>query len=151
MRVDADVSENMKDPSGAYSKEELEQLAELCKEDFVKVSGNEKLTVRAEAIKSPMPAILLLSEEARRMQEMAKMYGSLGFPTENDVTLVLNASNKTVQKLRQIKESGAASEDTELICGQIYDLAKLAHQPMEADAMTRFIERSAKLLDRITE
>lgn len=151
VRVDADVTENMKDSSGAYSKEELEQLAELCKEDFVKVSGNEKLTVRAEAIKSPMPAILLLSEEARRMQEMAKMYGSLGFPTENDVTLVLNASNKTVQKLRQIKESGAASEDTELICGQIYDLAKLAHQPMEADAMTRFIERSAKLLDRITE
>lgn len=151
VRVDADVTENMKDPSGAYSKEELEQLAELCKEDFVKVSGNEKLTVMAEAIKSPMPAILLLSEEARRMQEMAKMYGSLGFPTENDVTLVLNASNKTVQKLRQIKESGAASEDTELICGQIYDLAKLAHQPMEADAMTRFIERSAKLLDRITE
>lgn len=151
VRVDADVTENMKDPSGAYSKEELEQLAELCKEDFVKVSGNEKLTVRAEAIKSPMPAILLLSEEARRMQEMAKMYGSLGFPTENDVTLVLNASNKTVQKLRQIKESGDASQDTELICGQIYDLAKLAHQPMEADAMTRFIERSAKLLDRITE
>lgn len=151
VRVDADVTENMKDPSGAYSKEELEQLAELCKEDFVKVSGNEELTVRAEAIKSPMPAILLLSEEARRMQEMAKMYGSLGFPTENDVTLVLNASNKTVQKLRQIKESGAASEDTELICGQIYDLAKFAHQPMEADAMTRFIERSAKLLDRITE
>ena len=151
VRVDADVTENMKDPSGAYSKEELEQLAELCKEDFVKVSGNEKLTVRAEAIKSPMPAILLLSEEARRMQEMAKMYGSLGFPMENDVTLVLNASNKTVQKLRQIKESGDASQDTELICGQIYDLAKLAHQPMEADAMTRFIERSAKLLDRITE
>lgn len=151
VRVDADVTENMKDPSGAYSKEVLEQLAELCKEDFVKVSGNEKLTVRAEAIKSPMPAILLLSEEARRMQEMAKMYGSLGFPMENDVTLVLNASNKTVQKLRQIKESGDASQDTELICGQIYDLAKLAHQPMEADAMTRFIERSAKLLDRITE
>lgn len=151
VRVDADVTENMKDPSGAYSKEELEQLAELCKEDFVKVSGNEKLTVRAEAIKSPMPAILLLSEEARRMQEMAKMYGSLGFPMENDVTLVLNASNKTVQKLRQIKESGDTSQDTELICGQIYDLAKLAHQPMEADAMTRFIERSAKLLDRITE
>lgn len=151
VRVDADVTENMKDPSGAYSKEELEQLAELCKEDFAKVSGNEKLTVRAEAIKSPMPAILLLSEEARRMQEMAKMYGSLGFPMENDVTLVLNASNKTVQKLRQIKESGDASQDTELICGQIYDLAKLAHQPMEADAMTRFIERSAKLLDRITE
>lgn len=46
VRVDADVTENMKDPSGAYSKEELEQLAELCKEDFVKVSGNESITAQ---------------------------------------------------------------------------------------------------------
>lgn len=151
IRVDADVTDNMKDASSEISKEDLETLATLCAEDFQKISGNEKLTVKAEAMKSPMPAILLLSEEARRMQDMAKMYGSLGFPMENDVTLVLNASNKTVQKLRQLKENGDNAEDTNLVCSQIYDLAKLAHQPMEADAMTQFIERSAKILDRITE
>lgn len=70
---------------------------------------------------------------------------------ENDVTIVLNASNKTVRKLKELKDSGADPEELDLIGGQIYDLAKLAHQPMEADAMTRFIERSAKILDKITE
>lgn len=151
VRVDSDVTDNMKDSSATFTKEQLDKLAEVCVDDFKKISENEKLNVKAEAMKSPLPAILLLSEEARRMQEMAKMYGSLGFPMENDVTIVLNASNKTVQKLQQLKENGAAPEDVDLICGQIYDLAALAHQPMEAEAMTRFIERSAKILDKITE
>lgn len=151
VRVDSDVTDNMKDSSSEFTKEQLDKLAEVCAEDFKKISGNEKLNIKVEAMKSPMPAILLLSEEARRMQEMAKMYGSFGFPMENDVTIVLNASNKTVQKLQQLKESGANPEDVDLICGQIYDLATLAHQPMEAEAMTRFIERSAKILDKITE
>ena len=151
VRVDSDVTDNMKDSSSEFTKEQLDKLAEVCAEDFKKISGNEKLNIKVEAMKSPMPAILLLSEEARRMQEMAKMYGSFGFPMENDVTIVLNASNKKVQKLQQLKESGANPEDVDLICGQIYDLATLAHQPMEAEAMTRFIERSAKILDKITE
>ena len=127
VRVDSDVTDNMKDSSSEFTKEQLDKLAEVCAEDFKKISGNEKLNIKVEAMKSPMPAILLLSEEARRMQEMAKMYGSFGFPMENDVTIVLNASNKTVQKLQQLKESGANPEDVDLICGQIYDLATLAH------------------------
>ena len=151
VRVDADVTDNMKDTSSEITKEELESLAEICTEEFKKISANDKLKVKAEAMKSPMPAIVLLSEEARRMQEMAKMYGGFGLPMEDDVTIVLNASNKTVQKLKELKESETDSEYTELICGQIYDLAMLAHKPMEADAMTRFIERSAKILDKITE
>ena len=102
-------------------------------------------------MKSSMPAIILLSEESRRMQEMAKMYGGLGFPMEDDITIVLNAKNKTVQKLIELKEQAADQEKAELICGQIYDLAMLAHKPMEAETMTRFIERSAKILDMISE
>ncbi len=149
IRVDADVTDTMKDAASSVTKEELEALASGLADDFKKISGNDKLTVKAEAMKSHMPAVMLLSEEGRRMQEMAKMYGSLGFPTDNDVTLVLNASNKTVGRLKGLKDSGD-SEYAELVCGQIYDLAKLAHQPMEAGEMTRFIERSAEILDRIT-
>ena len=51
-----------------------------------------------------LPAMMILSEESRRMQEMAKMYGGLGFPMENDVTIVLNASNKTIKKLQELKD-----------------------------------------------
>lgn len=151
MRVDTDITDNMKDTSNELTKEELEALANICTDEFKKVSSNDKIKIKAESMKSSMPAIILLSEESRRMQEMAKMYGGMGFPMDDDVTIVLNASNKTVKKLKELKESGADSEYTELICGQIYDLAVLAHKQMEADAMTRFIERSAQILDKITE
>ena len=102
-------------------------------------------------MKTSIPAIVLLSEESRRMQEMAKMYGGLGFRMDDDVTIVLNAKNKSVQKLMELKANGSDQEKSELICEQIYDIAMLAHKPMDAENMTRFIERSAKILDMFSE
>ena len=127
--------------------EQLNKLSELYLDNFKKVSSNDNIKVKAEAMKSSMPGIILLSEESRRMQEMAKMYGGLGFPMQDDITLVLNANNKTVQKLLELKDNNSDNEKIDIICGQIYDLAMLAHKPMEAADITRFIERSAMILD----
>ena len=87
------------------------------------------------------------------MQEMAKMYGGFGLPMEDEITIVLNAKNKSVQKFKELKENAAVldNEKADILCEQIYDLAMLAHKPMEADAMTRFIERSVKILDKLSE
>ena len=151
VRVDSDLTENMKDSENTLSAEELEAIASACTEGLKKASANDKLKVKAESMKSSMPAVILLSEESRRMQEMAKMYGGLGFPMENDVTIVLNASNKTIRKLQELNKSGADPELEEMLCNQVYDLACLAHKPMEADAMTKFIERSSKILDKFAD
>ena len=137
----------MKDKSSDISQEQLDKFTELCIDDFKRISSNNNIKVKVEAMKSAMPAIILLSEESRRMQEMAKMYGGLGFPMQNDITLVLNATNKSVQKLFELKENDSESDKINVICGQIYDLAMLAHKPMEAADITRFIERSAMILD----
>lgn len=146
-RVDSDVNDIMKDKSSDISQEQLDKFTELCIDDFKRISSNNNIKVKVEAMKSAMPAIILLSEESRRMQEMAKMYGGLGFPMQNDITLVLNATNKSVQKLFELKENDSESDKINVICGQIYDLAMLAHKPMEAADITRFIERSAMILD----
>lgn len=147
VRVDSDVNEIMKDKTSDFSEEQLQKLADLCLDNFKKLSANENIKVKAEAMKSSMPAIILLSEESRRMQEMAKMYGGLGFSMQDDITLVLNAKNKTVQKLLELKEKNSDCDKIDIICGQIYDLAMLAHKPMEAAEISRFIERSAMILD----
>lgn len=151
VRVDADVTETMKDNSGDITQETLDNISNTLTDDFKKVSANDKIKVKAESMKSSIPAIVLLSEESRRMQEMAKMYGGLGFPMDDDVTIVLNAKNKSVQKLMEFKANGSEQEKSELICEQIYDIAMLAHKPMDAENMTRFIERSAKILDMFSE
>ncbi len=152
VRVDSDVSDTMRDTESAATREEMDQLAASLEGDFRKAAGNDKLKVKVEAIKSEMPAIILLSEHGRRMQEMAKMYGSMGFPAGDDeMTLVLNQSNATVKKLSELKADGSREKDYDLICQQVYDLAMLAHKPLDTDGMTRFIQRSAELLNIIAQ
>ncbi len=153
VRIDSDITDNMKESTDEFKQEDLDKLSEIFIADFKKVSGNEKIKVKAEAMKSNMPAIILVSEESRRMQEMAKMYGGFGLPLEDEVTIVLNAKNKSVQKYKDLKENSVETdnEKANILCEQIYDLAVLAHKPMEADAMTKFIERSAKILDILSE
>ena len=62
-------------------------------------------------------------------------------------TLVLNANNHLVQYVLDNPEG----EHTSLICEQLYDLAMLAHAPLDAEAMTKFIARSNQLLNIVTQ
>ena len=147
-RIDAEVSDKMKNEDVAASREDMDKLAEELAPVFRAYAGNDKLTVRVESMKTDVAGILLLSEQSRRMQEMAKMYGNgLNLPLDDDITLVLNDSNSLVSSLGKMEDE----EDKTMICQQIYDLAKLAHQPMTAEEMTRFIDRSGKILARAVE
>jgi molecular chaperone HtpG len=118
---------------------------------FKMASNNEKLKIKVENLKSNIPAILTLSEEGRRMQEMMQMYGAMSMPMDEDMTLVLNAENPVIEHLYAIKDDETKKDDLELLCGQIYDLALLAHKPLEAEDMTRFIERTSKILAMVSK
>ena len=88
--------------------------------------------------------MITLSEDSRRMQDMMKMYGmgdTSMFAGEGE-TLVLNANNELVQYILANPEG----ENTDLICQQLYDLALLAHKPLPADALTKFVERTNKIM-----
>lgn len=150
-RIDSDVSESLKSQDCDVSREKMDKLATDLESIFRTVSNNEKLKIKVEPLKSSIPAMLVLSEESRRLQEMSKMYGGgFNFPMGDDqTTLVLNQSNSIIKALYSLKEDSAKKEDVEMICNHIYDLAIMAHKPMDADAMTRFIERSSEILARI--
>ena len=42
-------------------------------------------------------------------------------------------------------------ENAEMICEQLYDLAKLQHAPLSADAMTKFVARSDDIMMLLTK
>ena len=90
--------------------------------------------------------MITLSEEARRMQDMMKMYSMNGMGMgdfgKDGETLVLNASHPLVQYILDHQEN----DNTKMICEQLYDLAKLQHAPLEPEAMTRFIQRSNDIM-----
>ncbi len=148
-RIDADISDGMKKENTGVAEADVSFLETLFKETI----NDEKLKVQVESLKNEtIPAVVLLSEQSRRMQEMSKMFGggmdmSSMFPKEQ--TLVLNSSNKLVKAIIDLKENEAKKDDVKLISEHIYDLAMMSHQPLEPAAMSKFIERSNEILMKL--
>ena len=56
--------------------------------------------------------------------------------------------NKAIQELAA---RDPENETTQLLCQQIYDLARMSAQPLEADEITAFLKRSQKLVAMAVE
>ncbi|MCD7743752.1 MAG: molecular chaperone HtpG [Lachnospiraceae bacterium] len=147
-RIDADVTDTVKEETDAESlKETTDALTEI----FRKALGKEKLDVKVEKLKNEnISSMITLSEESRRMQDMMKMYNMYGMDPSmfgNDETLVLNANNKLVQYILENKDS----ENVPMFCEQLYDLAMIAHKPLQPEEMTKFIARSNEILMKLAQ
>ena len=146
MRIDADVTESLKDETSA---EDLKAETDALTEVFKKALNNDKLTVKVEKLKNEnLSSIITLSEEGRRMQDMMKMYAMNGMGGMDmnmfaaDQTLTLNANNELVKYIFEHKDS----ENVPMFCEQLYDLAVLSNHPLSVDEMTKFVERSNKIM-----
>lgn len=141
-RVDADVSGLTEDSDEGkdLSAEDLEKL-------FRKALGKEDLAVKLESLANPdMIAMVTEDEQSRRFKEMSRLYGEK-FPMPDRFTLVLNRRNPTVRTLAT-REEGKV---TDLLCKQIYDLARMSAQPLESEEITDFIARSQKLVSMVAD
>ena len=146
MRIDADVTESLKDETSA---EDLKAETDALTEVFKKALNNDKLTVKVEKLKNEnISSIITLSEEGRRMQDMMKMYAMNGMGGMDmnmfaaDQTLTLNVNNELVKYIFEHKDS----ENVPMFCEQLYDLAVLSNHPLSVDEMTKFVERSNKIM-----
>lgn len=149
-RIDSDVSSALKEKTEEKEedlKDKQKELEQIFKENL----NNDKLKVSLESLKAQdVPAIITLSEEQRRFQEMSRMYNGgvdMSGMFKDEVTLVLNNNNKLIQTI--LKNDEAKKEDIKLICEHIYDLAIMSHRPLTPGEMTKFIERSNKILEKI--
>lgn len=141
-RVDADVSGLTEDSDEGkdLNAEDLEKL-------FRKALGKEDLAVKLESLANPdMIAMVTEDEHSRRFKEMSRLYGEK-FPMPDRFTLVLNRRNPTVRTLATREEG----EVTDLLCKQIYDLARMSAQPLESEEITDFIARSQKLVSMVAD
>ena len=145
-RIDADLTEELKGEEAA-DEETAKTLTEL----FRKSLNKEKLEVKVENLKdSSVSAMMMLSEESRRMQDMMKMYNMYGMDPNmfgGQETLVLNANHPLVKYLGENQDT----ENAALICQQLYDLAMISHKPLSPEDMTRFVQRSNEILMMLTK
>ena len=146
-RIDADLTDTFKAENSKEEEEELAKKSEEITEVFKKAVNNESITVKVEKLKNEdIASMITVSEESRRMQDMMKMYAmpgmDMGMMGREGETLVLNANNHLVSYVLDNKEG----ENVELICEQLYDLALIQQSPLQPDAMTKFINRSNKIM-----
>ena len=142
-RVDADI-EGLKEESEEGKDLDAGKLQDL----FRKALGKEDLEVKLEALgDAEMTAMVTEDEQMRRFKEMSRIYGQT-FAMPESFTLVLNRRNETV---RALSARDPEDEMTKMICLQVYDLARMAAQPLEAEEITAFLERSRKILNIVVK
>ena len=149
-RIDADVTEHVKEEVAEEDKEAFKKVSDSLIEIFRKELGNDKLDVKIEKLKDDnVASMITLSEQSRRMQEMMKMYGmaGMGMDMGGESTLILNANHPLVTYVVEHKDG----ENTNMICKQLYDLAMLAHKPLNPDEMTAFVKRSNEIMMLLTK
>lgn len=166
-RVDAEIDENLLDKekdSEIVDPKTNQTRSEQIQELFKKALNKSKLTIRTEALKSDNPqdsppAMVLLPEFLRRMQEMNALLQqeTVKFPEEH--TLLVNTTHPLIQNLATLAQgsiiggegASPSAELANLICHHVYDLALMAQKGFDADGMKAFVERSNQVLTRLTE
>ena len=165
-RVDADLDKTLIDQDKAKeivdpktNKTRSEQIKEL----FEKALNKPRVTIRTEALKSDdsqgtPPAMVLLPEFMRRMQEMNALMQqqTVQFPEEH--ILLVNTTHPLIQNLANLSQGAViqgsgqspTGELANLICHHVYDLALMAQKGFDAEGMKSFVERSNQVLTRLT-
>ncbi len=151
LRIDADLTDTFKEETSEEDKKTLEEDAKTLTEVFKKALNNDALELKLEKLKdAEISSMVTLSEESRRMQDMMKMYGMAGMDPSmfgSKLTLVLNANNELVKYILAHKDS----EHVPMVCEQLYDLAVISHEQLKPEAMTKFIQRSNKIMSLLVQ
>ena len=153
-RIDADFQEAMQEKLSEEEQKNLHSLSEKLEKSFQKNLAKDKLKIKLERLLSNTPAALLsISEESRRMQEMMKMYAISGMPMGElplEESLVLNEKHPLVDYLLK-HEALLETEEGKLLEEQIYDLARIQNASLNGEEMKQFVDRSEKLLLQFVE
>ena len=166
-RVDADIDDILIDEdqsSEIIDPETSKTRSEQIKEVFEKSLNRPQVTIRTEPLKSAdnsaPPAVVLVPEELRRMQEMSAFLQQQGVQFPDSHTLLVNTAHPLIQNLTKLQQGSIVQPDggqspsaqlASLICEQVYDLALMAQKGFDADGMKAFTERSTQLLTQLTE
>ena len=147
-RIDSDLSDVLKDKDEEKDEKADEEIVNFFKE---KIGDRiEKYTVESLK-KEDTPAVILISEESRRMMEMQSRFAGLdyGFDLKEEKTLVINDRNPLIKKVLSLRDDETKKEAVDVICNQIVDLALLANKELGAEELDLFIKRSNELMSKV--
>ena len=141
LRIDADSAAIKAENTEKYDTDELRKILEEV------VDKGTKISFEALADEN-VPAILGVSEQSRRIEEMMRLYGMSDAPAmPQDATFVVNTNSPLIKKL-----SGSSKNDTEetkKVASYIYKLSLLSQKKFTAEEMQGFLRDSVEILMKI--
>ena len=138
--------------------------SDVIKELFEKALNDSRINVRVESLKADdpqgtPPAMVLLPEAMRRLQEMTALMQqqTMAFPESH--VLVVNSAHPLIQNILQLNQGtiiqGAgespSGELAKALCLHVYDLALMAQKGFTPEGMKSFVERSNRVLTQLTQ
>lgn len=147
-RIDSDLSDVLKDKDEEKDEKADEEIVNFFKEKI----GDRVQKYSVESLKKEdTPAVILISEESRRMMEMQSRFAGLdyGFDLKEEKTLVINDRNPLIKKVLSLRDDETKKEAVDVICNQIVDLALLANKELSAEELDLFIKRSNELMSKV--
>ena len=136
VRVDAGI-DGLKEENGDKEPLDTDKLTEIFREAL----SQPELEVTGEALSDrDLPLLLLEDEQLRRYREMSVMYGQ-SFSLPEKYRLVLNTSSDTIRAIAGMEDKAVR----DMICEQLYDLARLSSRPLEGDQLRAFMKRSGDI------
>ena len=136
VRVDAGI-DGLKEEGGDKEPLDTDKLTEIFREAL----SQPELEVAGEALSDrELPLLLLEDEQLRRYREMSVMYGQ-SFSLPEKYKLVLNTSSETIRAIAGMEDKAVR----DMICQQLYDLARLSSRPLEGDQLRAFMKRSGDI------
>ncbi|HQS04825.1 MAG TPA: molecular chaperone HtpG, partial [Daejeonella sp.] len=144
-RVDADVADKI------ISKEDQtvhvlndEEKAKV-KTIFEKAIVKPNMRIEIESLNpEELPVIVTMDEFMRRMKDMSKMGGGIGFygNLPDSYNVAINGNHKLIGKILQTQDE---AEQTQL-AKQAFDLALLSQGMLTGSELTEFVNRSVSLI-----
>lgn len=167
-RVDSEIDDALLDKDQkdteivdpATNKTRSEQIKEL----FEGALDNSRINIKVEALKgedpaNTPPAMVLLPEAMRRIQDMTAMFENKASAFPEDHILLVNSSHPLIANLLNLQQGAIAVEGgdspsaalSKALCNHIYDLALMAQKGFDADGMKSFVGRSNEVLTQLTQ
>lgn len=165
-RVDAELDQTLVedntneivDPTS--NKTRSQEIQEI----FEKAINQPKVKIKTQSLKTDSqtetpPAMVLLPEELRRMQEMMAMMQQKTMEFPEDHVLMINLGHPLIENIYNLHkgsiiQSDGLSSNSELVnlmCQHVYDLALMAQKAFTAEGMNAFVSRSNKVLTKLTK
>ncbi|MBR7033389.1 MAG: molecular chaperone HtpG [Clostridia bacterium] len=139
VRVDSEVADALKDTESKDAPPHVEDI-------FKKLVG-EKTKIEFSSFKDrSTPAILSVSEEMRRFDDMMKLYSKDAPGMEIETTLTVNTGSNLISKIGEIYETDP--EKAEAMAKQVISLCKLSQRKLTSEELSAFLADSYNILEK---